>query len=436
MAQGKVNLYGLGTAGVNVVKSPLHLEDNELTKAQNAMPDRLSGLGSIRKREGLVAFTTGAMAGAVRGIAAVPLALPSIRTLHVGAITTPQFFYDIALPGFSGTNNNTVMPRAQVWSSTAGSFSGGFQSQDGNFALIQPAATLNGIFYYPLQSPRGVLVAYDGRRSYEVCRFPNCAAVGPIFLYNGLLYVGVMGSGVDNFIYQVDPGTGQMEIIGSSTTFSAASEILASGCDFLGKIWIGVSEASQGRLYSIRPDESSWTLERSAAAGVNTYTSVAMYKGNLYAATAAAAGTAAIIEQRTPAGVWSTTRTGGASAELNYFDGLQVFDGNLYAIYSSASQFAGGTGDSSFTCELHKFDGSSWSVDRDLGASDSIVVPLGKAVTADTLFYATWRDPGGASPYQSGRILKRTTGGVFSTVALGAGGAQPQNFGFTGELGT
>lgn len=436
MAAGKVNLYGLGTAGVNVVKSPLHLDDNELTKAQNAMPDRSSGLGALRKREGLVAFTQSAMAGAVRGIAAVPLALPTVRTLHVAAITTPQFFYDISLPAFAATSNNSVMPRAQTWSGTAGSFSGGFQSQDGSVPLIQPAASLNGIFYYPLQSPRGVLVAYDGRRSYEVCRFPNCSAVGPIFLYNGLLYVGVMGSGVDNFVYQVDPNTGRLEIIASGTTFTAANEILATGCAFLGKLWLGVSESSQGRIYSARPDDSSWTLERSAVAGLHTYTSFAVYKGKLYAATAAAAGTAAIIEERTAAGVWSTSRTGTASAEMNYFDGLQVFDGNLYAIYSSASQFAGGTGDETYTSELHKFDGSSWSVDRDLAANDSIVVPLGKCVTADTMFYATWRNPGGANPYASGRILKRTTGGSFSTVSLGAGAAQPQNFGFTGELGT
>jgi hypothetical protein len=433
---GKIDLYGLGTGGVNVVKSPLHLDDQELTKAQNAYPDRTSGEGGLKKRDGLIAHTGTGLGGAITGIANVPLALPSVRTLHVAALNSPVDFFNVALPAFAATANNTVLPEPQDWTtSTGGVFAGGFQSQNQVVPLIQPALSHDGIFYYPLDDRRGVLIGYDGQQYYDVCRLPACGAIGPIFLHNGLIYVGARGSGgFNNYVYQINQETGTARLLAITTPFTAGTEEQASGCSYLGKLWLGTSRASQGRIHSGYPDDTAWVVERTAAAGLHTYTSLAMYKGKLYAATAADAGTAAIIEERTVAGVWSTVRTGGASAEANYFDGLHVFDGNLYAIYTSASQFNGGFGDDTYTSEIHKFDGTTWSTDLDLSLTDN-VVPLGKVVTNNCLYYATMRNPGSSSPYTSGRLIQRTTAGAYTQLTLGAGGMQTHTLGFTGERG-
>lgn len=63
----------LGKRGVNVDKNPLELDNNELTQAQNAITDPAAGNSSIRKRAGLVAFTTATTSGTVLGGIGVPL---------------------------------------------------------------------------------------------------------------------------------------------------------------------------------------------------------------------------------------------------------------------------------------------------------------------------------------------------------------------------
>lgn len=68
-----IDVIELGKHGVNVDKNPLELDDNELTRAQNAITDPSAGESSIRKRAGLIAFTTGSTSGTVLGGVGVPL---------------------------------------------------------------------------------------------------------------------------------------------------------------------------------------------------------------------------------------------------------------------------------------------------------------------------------------------------------------------------
>lgn len=73
----RVEVWNLGILGVNVVDSPLHLKDGELTLAQNAEPYDELGEGGIRKRQGIDLFLGGgALAGAVTAITSIPLPDP------------------------------------------------------------------------------------------------------------------------------------------------------------------------------------------------------------------------------------------------------------------------------------------------------------------------------------------------------------------------
>lgn len=49
---GKAKVFNLGVRGVNVVASPVHLVDGELTFAQNAQKTLIGEQGSIGKRYG------------------------------------------------------------------------------------------------------------------------------------------------------------------------------------------------------------------------------------------------------------------------------------------------------------------------------------------------------------------------------------------------
>lgn len=80
-----ITATGLGLMGVNVDKNPLELDDNELTQAKNAIS--VTGRSTVRKRAGLLAFTTTATAGSVLGgvdLAVQDLSSSGVHFVYVG----------------------------------------------------------------------------------------------------------------------------------------------------------------------------------------------------------------------------------------------------------------------------------------------------------------------------------------------------------------
>ena len=80
-----INQFGL--KGVNVDKNPLQLDNDELTQAQNCIPDVSVGLASIRKRYGLIPFNTNSAAGSVLGgidMPQVDQSLNGVHTIYIG----------------------------------------------------------------------------------------------------------------------------------------------------------------------------------------------------------------------------------------------------------------------------------------------------------------------------------------------------------------
>jgi hypothetical protein len=79
----KLIVQGMGLAGVNVDRNPLELADNELTQSQNASTN---GNSSLRKRPGLLNFSTTVTAGTVLGGVSLPFQdqLHGTHYLYVG----------------------------------------------------------------------------------------------------------------------------------------------------------------------------------------------------------------------------------------------------------------------------------------------------------------------------------------------------------------
>lgn len=73
MADEKITVRGWGLKGVNVDSNPLELDDQDLTRAANFISDPAAGHASIRKRAGLVVFTTTTTGGTVLGGVDLPL---------------------------------------------------------------------------------------------------------------------------------------------------------------------------------------------------------------------------------------------------------------------------------------------------------------------------------------------------------------------------
>jgi hypothetical protein len=62
----------MGQRGVNVDNNPLDLEDDQLTRSQNAVTDPASGASTLRKRPGFAAFTASLSGSNILGGSPLP----------------------------------------------------------------------------------------------------------------------------------------------------------------------------------------------------------------------------------------------------------------------------------------------------------------------------------------------------------------------------
>lgn len=411
---GKLNVYNLGEQGVDVVKSPLHEADGDLFQAQNALCDPAGLEGGIRKRDGMAKVNALALTGAVEGALHVPLPAPGTRTYYAGQQelggVPPADTWFSSLGGASGWAGRSTpsLPQAAAYVEAVAA-----QAQ------MQGCLTYRRRLFYAAKIVSGnenpVIRMWDGTRDIEIARIPyppgsvtRAQIIGHMWMHRGILHC-VAGIGFEQRVYKVDIVTGAIQRVGNEFTGNAIF-----GLSYLDRVFIGQDpDAGNGTLSWIRNGEETFTLERTAAAGHSAYMHGAIYLGALFVGTFGDAGTAAIVERRTTAGVWSTSATGTSAAPINYFTCFAVFDGNLYAVYVAR----GGAPE----LEVWKFDGSSWTVDLDLiGAGHAGGVhPAGVLAETDALYIA-FASPAVADP--DGYVMRRTTAGAWSKVATLANG--------------
>jgi hypothetical protein len=361
----KVNVYNLGELGVNLTKSPIHIDDGELVAAQNAEFYLDEGLGALRKRIGLQRLNPVALAGAIRGMIGVPLPGPGRRAVYSGERGLFQFYK--TTDGTTWTLESTIGQEIGITGNIAGN----------DQPIPLTALTAQQFFYVgETTTDQSLLMGHDGVAPYELARFATTGLLGILCVHDGDIYVRDYSLG-DTSVWQIDPIAGTQTKIGG--TF--VGERVCSGASYLGKVWVGTDGA---KIYWCRPGGTAWTLDHTAGAGQHNYVSLAVYEGNLYAGTAATAGTAAIVEKRTPGGTWTVDRTGSSSANANKFDGLAVFQAQLYADYERCdATFPSGL------CQIQKrTSGGVWSVDKDLSGAAAEYV-TGRLAVGNTLFYGT-----------------------------------------------
>lgn len=91
---GLLKVENIGALGINVDVDPIALQDQELRLSQNAIRDPLGADSGLRKRPGLVVWTTSSAAGPIVGGIGVPLQDLTSHGLHImfigrGAIAVP-----------------------------------------------------------------------------------------------------------------------------------------------------------------------------------------------------------------------------------------------------------------------------------------------------------------------------------------------------------
>ena len=374
---GKIDIYNLGQLGVNVDADDIHLKDGELRESQNFQLDPAGGLGGIRRRDGMTALNSSALAGDVTGVIALPL---------TNQAALARKFYIPYNDNNVGSNTWRTSTDGTTWTSVT---TGAKPQQDedlGAVGLLLGGAALrwttleNKIYFpghaYKTTSTNPTVDVFDGTTSAVLAQIPpnpNTATTTPIGIFSIVPYsktqllVSTFDSTTGNGRSRVmilDIQTGSLAQLGPETDIQS---MILQPFVIAGRVWIGTynnggSAASTVRW--IRPGDPTWTTDHTTSTALGYCYGMTSFLGNIYAGFGADAGTSAVIKQRTSDGVWSTVHTSDGTGASNYCGPLITSKDGLTA-YAYRWSVSGGA--APIGRVLKSTDGASWTQDYDAG---------------------------------------------------------------------
>lgn len=398
-----IALYNVGGGGVQLVKGPLHLADNELSLAQNmeiVSNQNTGGEGVLSKRGGLAVVNSSALAGSVTGIIGVNLLSTYTRTMLIGKGTEDSTTWVTTTDGTTLVNTSTP---------TAAANFDKYADENNERSARRACAFRNFVLYagnsYTQDTDRPNIVLWDGTASQEVTEIitgPSSNgsvpyAITDMLTANGKIYFAVHdpdGGNPNNAgrVMSLDLETGAVTQIaapfgdGTGEETGGAPSCLAW---HLGQLFVGLNGEDTtngiGKIVRCRPDiDTTWTDDVTNLAGYPCSMTVFSVDGNLYVGCMSSTSTGARIVKRTAStGAYTTqvTSSGGAGAEGHYAS-LVEYDDYLFAVeYHETTPIIH---------IVNSVDGTTWATSRDVDASDSGVAGLfpGNGITfSDDLFY-------------------------------------------------
>ena len=393
--------YAIGADGVNLVKDPLKLLDTEVTQAQNVeyvANELTGGILAPAKRGGLAVLNGSALAGTILGLLGLPLKTTYTKTLYAARQTEDANTFARSTNGTTWTDTST--PLAPVADAK-------FSDNTNVQTHRRHVAFKNFIAYpgngYTKNTDNPTICLWDGAEAYTVTTVP----IGPssngnppfvivdMLTANGTTYLAISDPGGSapnrpGRVLAINLATGQMRQVASA--FGGGSGEVDAGapaclCWYMDQLWVGLNGENTtddiGKIVRCHPDvDTSWTTE---VANLRSHiTSIAAFKGDLYATTRSSVTLGARIQKRAVAtGVWSAVATSAAGAGgSGHYGHLIVYSGSLYCVEYHAT-----------TPVIHivsSADGTTWGTSRDVDSVDSGVagnLPGGAALFGSDLYF-------------------------------------------------
>jgi hypothetical protein len=432
-----LDVYDMADHGVNVTKSPIHLEDGELTKAQNWQTDPTLADGAIRRRDAMVKLNSTALAGALRGLIALPFPdeFTVTRTFYAPIDDTTTNTWRTSADGTTWTTITTAtLNKAQTAIHDPGAGAPGATFSGGLRGMVTWAAVNHKIYFpgddYNTDAEAGTdtsptLYVWDGTTSTKLLTVPPPPDVAPT-LARGIsaivpysqteLLIAVFGENASTAetyasLLLYDTVTGSLEQLGPETSLN--DQVIFAPYVYQGRIWIGPayreSTGSTIAIRWIRPGDPAWTTDANFKAidigGIN----MVHFLGNLYMGTHSSIAAVADIRKRTSStGAWTTvTSTDGAGAGQVLGPLIVTADGlTILSFYNSVS------GAAPLLRILSSTDGTTWVTDFDISANHAshIISGIPYLDTDGSIYWMLKRSD------NVGVIKKRTSAGVWSTV--------------------
>jgi hypothetical protein len=378
-----LRVFDLGQLGVQLVRSPLHQKPaTEVIRAQNAIYDKDERGGGLRKRGGMTKLNSVALAGgAANGALYVafadpgnPLSIGERRGLYVFGNGIQEYSPDLSAWTPSSLAQASPFPEPQNGDNVP------FNTEDHS---APHGVSLPGRIYfrgYVGSAAFAAICRWNGTQAALIAKIPapwqsgagddGDVTIKTFFVVDNTVYLATGdgdpgaagGNALFGRVFKLDPETETLTQIGTSAWGSHSGGLLGGApmalAWFSGRLWAAGGTLQSGvapRLYSIRPGvDEDWTLEETGTAA-HSYTSMAVYKGELYYASRCAVGTASRIRKRTAAGVYSTVRTNASTLVANSYAGLEVVN-DLLVFYERDTAGSGGD-----TVKLFSYDGSAFT---------------------------------------------------------------------------
>lgn len=429
---GKLNVYNMAEKGVNVTKSAIHLEDGEVTKAQNFQTDPTLADGVIRRRDGLTKLNSSALAGAVKGLIALPFPdeFTVTRTFYAPIDDGTTNTWRRSTDGTTWATITSATLRKAAITAHANGTGGIYQDSMRGSA---PWIGFNHKIYFPgddyVSSEDGgtatdpTFYSWDGTTAVKLFTVPKspystlkCQAIVSVVPYgeSELLIstndYDTADGAVHTRVLLYNTIDGSLEQLGPETDIRGAVMAMTV---YQGRIWIVPTNFVIGVTVNvswIRPGDPAWTTDVALPSVSIGGVGMAEFLGDLYVGTHSSALIDAFIRKRTAAtGAWSTVLSTDGSGVFQHLGPLIVSADKqtIFAYYDNVD----GTGVKQRI--VKSTDGTSWTTDLD------IVADLGAGYTVSGFPYL---DSDGAIYWplrkadDTGFIKKRTSAGVWSTV--------------------
>ena len=397
---GKLDLFRIGQAGVNVSKNALQLSDDEATQLQNVSLTEENG--ALSKRRGLSVLNGSALAGSVSGLSIINLLSTYTRTLMFPKGTEDSTTWVTTTDGTSLSNTSTPAASADFDKYTD-------ETTERDARRI--TAYRNYVYYpgnsYTQDTDNPEINVWDNTASYIVTRIPigpssngsPAYAITDMITANGRIYIAVHdpdGTNPDLIgrVLEYNPETSLLQQVGNA--FGAGTGEMTGGypsalCWHLGQLFVGLNGAATtngiGKIVRIRPGfETSFTSD--VANLVSHISSLCVFQGNMFVGTRASATTGARLIKRTAStGAYTTILTSASGAGDGHYACIYEHNSALWAV----EYFSGGT---DVVHIITSADGTSWSTSRDVDANDSPADPPqlpGAMMTLGSDLFVTFR---------------------------------------------
>lgn len=431
----KVANYNFGGGGVNLVKNPLQLADDEATQLQNAefVPDQSrGGVAALSKRGGLAALTS-ALAGAVLGFVSLPLQTTYTRTLYAALEGAAANTWKKTTNGTSWTDTSSPLRATTLDNNDIGTHADAAARRAVSYKTVvfYPGNAYTADYATPANNTAVPLVSWDGTNAVTVLSVPAGASsdgnypfsITDMVLANGKVYFSVHdspNSGAPDMrgrVLEFNPATSVLKQV--ATAFGPGTSEVAGGCPSClvwhqGQLFVGLDHGagtdSIGKVVRCYPDiDATWTTDVTDLKGPPM--SMAVFNGDLYVGLGGnATSVARVVKRAQGTGLYATSDSQVTSG-VHYYGALVVYGTDLYA-----TVFSNGGTDFEY---IRKFDGTTWTTDRDITANDSagVSMDVGNALVFGSDLFVVFKATG---PSQNDGFIMKKSSGTWSKVVSAA----------------